>query len=78
MDPNSQQDCSPEAVIGTLREQARSLRQAATGIYQRADELDAIGDQWEAALGEQGGGMAGNDPAQPPPAPGMRGGPRRR
>jgi hypothetical protein len=80
MDQNTPQDCSPEAVVQVLRDQARSLRTIGTGLFQRADELDGIGDQWESALSEQSG-LAGDDPSQqnPPTSPGMRGGgPRRR
>jgi hypothetical protein len=90
MDPNSMQDCTPEAVIQVLREQARGLRHSGTALFQHADELDGIADQWAAALEEQGsppggdpqqqGGMAGGDLGEEggPPQPGMRGAPRRR
>jgi len=75
MDPNKAPDCDPVAVIQTLREQARSLRQSATAMFAQADELDAIASEWEMALQEEGS-QSGGDEA--PPGPGMRGGPRRR
>lgn len=78
MDPNAK-DCDPVAVIQTLQEQARSLRQAATTMYAQADNLDAIAYDWQMALQDEGGESGGRDPGkEEPPAPGMRGGPRRR